>query len=175
RALRQFVTALKADHRELGAAVGLLSEGRRKELIETHAERAEQTERENRRFARENAQPLRGMGGLKLVAVSLPRPRQPFWAEISAYARQEQEAELSLCHLEGRAVMILASGARVRADLRDWARYVTDLLPAARSIGARASVVPLLVRGLPEDPGLKEEVLGLLAEGAHLLRSWPRP
>ncbi|MCK4374179.1 MAG: hypothetical protein KAX19_02585, partial [Candidatus Brocadiae bacterium] len=73
--------------------------------------------------------------------------------------------------LEGRSVMLLACDAALRVDLRVWMRYVTDLVPAARSVGARPDVVPLVVRGLADDPGLREEVLSLMADGAHLLRA----
>ncbi len=55
-------------------------------------------------------------------------------------------------------------------DLQVWVRYVTDLLPAARSVGARPDVVPLIVDGLKERPDLMDEVLELMAEGAHLLK-----
>jgi len=167
---RLVLTALKANYGELASAVGLLMEGRLQGLIDRYQEKAARVDEENHRFAREKAQEPRPMGEMRLVLLSLPASRQPFWAEIGAYARQERAAELSLCCLEGRSVMLLARGPAVRADLRDWARYVTDLLPAARSIGAEAGVVPLVVQGLTGDEGLREEVLSLLAEGAHLLR-----
>ncbi|MHC4592362.1 MAG: hypothetical protein ACYS8L_06665 [Planctomycetota bacterium] len=168
---RRVVTALKADYRQLAGAVGLLIESRIGELIEEHAATAQQTDEAIRDFARRHAGEPKVMGSMKMVVVSLQRAMQPFWAEIAAHARQEADAELSLCHLEGRPVMLLARGREVRTDLRAWARYVTDLLPGARSIGARPDVIPLLIPGLGEDVALRAEVLNLMADGAHLLRN----
>lgn len=169
--LRLVLTVLKADHYDLAGAVGALMGGRPDVLIGKHGDRARRTDEQNRAFARENAGEPRVMGRMKLVFLSLPPDKQPFWAEVSAYARQAAEAGLSLCHLEGRSVMLLACDADLRVDLRVWMRYVTDLVPAARSVGARPDVVPLVVRGLADDLGLREEVLSLMADGAHLLRA----
>ncbi len=169
--VRTVLTALKADHSELAAAIGMLMGARLQELIDTYAERAAQTDEDNRRFALEAAQEPRRMGEKNLVFVSLPPVKHPFWAEIGAYARQQKDAELSLCHLEGRSVMVLACEPVVRADLRVWARYVTDLMAAAQSVGAQPDSVPLVIQGLANDPGLRDEVLSLMADGAHLLRS----
>ncbi len=54
------------------------------------------------------------MGALKLVCLSLPPEKHAFWAEISAYAREEAEAELALCRLEGRPVMVLSAAGASR-------------------------------------------------------------
>jgi len=169
--VRRILTALKGEHRELSVAIALLMEERVEDLIEAHGAASDRIEAENRRLARERAaEPLR-MGEMKLVCLSLPPGKHAHWAEISAYAREEAEAELALCRLEGRQVMLLCRGREPRVDLQAWARYVTDLLPQARSVGARADVVPLIVEGLNERAAAwTDEVLGLLLEGAHLLK-----
>ncbi len=164
------LTALKASPSAMADAIGMLMEGKVQELIRRHGDLAERTEEDNRCFARTQAdEPLR-MGEAKLVFLSLPAARHPFWAEISQYARQETGADASLCHLEGRPAMVLSAAPDTRFDLRAWARYVTDLLPGAQSVKPGPHVVPLVVRGLEGDPGLKDEVLRLLEGGAHLLR-----
>jgi len=167
---RLVLTMLKGDHQGLAGAVALLMENRIEQLIERHGERAERLDEENRRFARESAREPRSVGEMKLVLLSLPPSKHPFWAEVSACARQETNSELSLCHLEGRPVMLLACGPAVRADLRVWVRYVTDLMPAATTVSAQADLVALVVQGLAQDVGLRDEVLNLLADGAYLLR-----
>ncbi|MFW6118951.1 MAG: hypothetical protein ACOC7S_01295 [Planctomycetota bacterium] len=168
--LRAVLTSLKADRYALAEAAGELMEENIEGLLDRHLEGARAVEEENRRFAGEEAgDPLR-MGESRLVCVALPPDRQCFWAEISAYAREEAEADVSLCRMLGRPTVVLARGSEFRADLREWARYVTDLMPAARSVGAREEVVPLVVDGLDEDPGLQRELLNLLRDGAHLLR-----
>jgi hypothetical protein len=164
------LTALKGNHRELAVAVSLLMEERLAELVRNYGAAAERVDQENRRSARERASEPRPMSTFRLVCLSLPREKHAFWAEISAYARELAEAELALCRLEGRPVMVLTRGREPWVDLQVWARYVTDLLPAARSVGARPDVVPLIVDGLRERPGLMDEVLELMAEGAHLLK-----
>jgi hypothetical protein len=164
------LTALKGNHRELALAVSLLVRERLAELVRKYGEAAERIEQENRRLARERVgEPLQ-MGALKLVCLSLPPGRHAYWAETSAYAREQAGVELALCRLEGRPVMVITRGREPWVDLQVWARYVTDLLPAARSVGARPDVVPLIVDGLKERPGLMDEVLELMAEGAHLLK-----
>jgi len=168
--LRTVLTALKADRYALAEAVGELMEENIDGLLDRHLERARRIEEENRRFAaRQAEEPLR-MGERRLVCVGVPPDKQCFWAEVSGCAREEAEADVSLCRLLGRPTVVLARGPEFRTDLREWARYVTDLMPAARSVGAREDVVPLVIDGLDEDPGLQKELLGLLRDGAHLLR-----
>jgi len=168
--LRKVLTVLKGDRHALASAVADVMEGRIEPLIARHAEGAERTETENRRFAGENAREPSQMGSIKLVRLSVPLAMHAFWEEVGRYAREASDAELSLCRLEGRPVLLLACAEKVRTDLRAWARYVTDMLPGSRTVGARARVVPLMVEGLAEDAALEEEVLALLADGAHLLR-----
>jgi hypothetical protein len=137
--------------------------------IEQYGEAGRTAERENRQFAaRAAGEPLR-MGQARLVYLRLPRERQAFWEEVGGYAREAAGVELSLCHLAGRPLMVLARSGEGRMDLRPWARYVTDVLPAAAAVDARADQVALIVSGLAEDAGLAQDVLRLLAEGAHLL------
>ncbi len=164
------LTALKGNHREMAVAVSLLMDERLAELVRRYGATADRVEEGNRRAARQRASEPRPMGALKLVCLSLPPEKHAFWAEISAYAREEAEAELALCRLEGRPVMVVSRGREPWLDLQVWVRYVTDLLPAARSVGARPDVVPLFVDGLKERPDLMDEVLELMAEGAHLLK-----
>ncbi len=168
--LARVLTALKASTSAMAGAVGMLMEGNLQELIQRHTDLAERAEEDNRCCARTHADRPRRMGEAKLVFVSLPPAKHPFWAEISEYARQESGAELSLCRLQGRPAMVLSRDHKSRFDLRAWARYVTDLLPAAQSVRPEPHVVPLVIRGLEDDPGLKDEVLHLLEDGAHLLR-----
>jgi len=167
--LRRVLAALKGDAYDLSGAVGALMEGHRESLIQQHWAQVQRVEGDNRQVAQERAEPPRRMGDMTLVCVSVPAERSAFWAEIGAYAREDAEAELSLCSLEGRSVMILAREPGTRADLRAWARYVTDLLPMTRVVQARADFVPLVVGGLKEDAQRKEDVLNVMADGAHLL------
>ena len=113
-------------------------------------------------------EPLR-FGALRLVRLTLPRERDAFWAEVGAAARRHAGAELSLMRLEGRPTLLLAREPGVRAELAAWARYVTDLMPQARSMDAGPDVLALVVEGLAEQPRLEDDVLALLEEGSHLL------
>ncbi len=169
-ALRRVLTFLKADRQTMASVVGELVEGNVGQVVEEHAEEARRTEQQVQSFAEASAQDVRPMGARRLVTVPVPEGKHAFWAEIGAFARTAAEAQLSLCHLQGRLVMVLAREAGLRADLRSWARYVTDLMPEAQTVGARPDTVPLLVDGLDEDPGLRQVVLALLQDGAHLLR-----
>ncbi|MFO8007223.1 MAG: hypothetical protein R6V05_05735 [Candidatus Brocadiia bacterium] len=168
--LRRVLTYLKADRQALGGVVGELVEANVEGVVEEHAEQARQREQQVRSFAEANADDVRPMGSRRLVTVPVPRDKHAFWAETGAFARAASEAQLSLCHLQGRLVMVLAREADLRADLRSWARYVTDLMPEAQTVGARPDTVPLVVDGLDDDPDLLKVVLDLLADGAHLLR-----
>jgi hypothetical protein len=169
--LRGVVSALKAEPAGLSEAVALLMDGQRQELIDGRLGLARRVEEENRSFAREAAEgPLR-FGELEMTCISLPAEKSIFWAEISGYALEAKDCALCLCHLVGRAVLLLVAAPEVRADLRVWAGYVTDLMPEARCVGASRNVVPVVVDGLLRDPGLKDKILGLLEDGAHLLRA----
>jgi hypothetical protein len=164
------LTALKGDRRQLAAAIVMLSRERVQKVVDTYAESAEKTQEENRRIAAERAEEPVRMNEMELVRLELPEEKHPFWAEISEYARREADAELALCRLSGRPTLLLTRDEDVRADLRSWARYVTDLLPGARSVGARPDVVPLVVEDLVDRPELEEDVLNLMSDGAHLLK-----
>jgi len=167
--LRLVLTALRADPGELAAAVGLLMEERTAELIERHVASARELDEQNRRLGQSGGEPIQ-VGEVTLVRLSLPRPRHPFWPEISAHARAATGARISLCRLEGRPVIVIAREASFRVDLRAWVRYVTDLMPSATAVEARPDVVPLVISGLQSDPGLADEALSLMKSGAHLLR-----
>jgi len=171
RRLRSVLTALKGDVRALASAIDALVESRLQGLIDEHSDAAERTESENRRVAADSAEPLRRMGDLKLVFVDIPPEREPFWQEIGAYARESAGAELSLCRLADRPVLVLAREPEVKADLQAWARYVTDTLPSVRTVDARETVVPLVAPGAAAGPALKDEVLAAMSSGVHLLRS----
>jgi hypothetical protein len=173
--LRRVIAALKGDRHALESVVAAMMVEDVEAVIAEHGTEAERVERENRQFVRENAEEARRMGTMELVWLGLPPERHAFWAEMGAYAREAADAELSLCHLQGRPVILLCRGPGLRVDLRVWMRYVTDLLPAARTAGAKPDVVPLVVDGLNDDPGLKREVLSLLGDGAHLLRNQIAP
>jgi len=167
--LRKVLGALKGDRAAMSEAVSAMMRQRIQDVIDQRLEQAERIEEENRACARENAEDPRLMRGKKLVAISIPRERHPFWAEISAYAREATGSELSMCHLSGRPTFLLSRGPELRIDLRKWARYLTDSLPRARAADARADAVPIVMEGSVDDAGLKEEILEALAEGAHLL------
>ncbi len=168
--LRRVLVALKGDRRALARAASDLALGERDALIERESERAEQVEAEIARFARESVSEPLQMGQKKLVWLSLPPEKHPFWAEIGREARQCADAHFSLCRLRDRPVVLLSGPEDPRVDLRDWARYVTDMLPGAETVGARSNVVPLVIERLSTEPALEKEVLRLLEEGAHLLR-----
>ena len=171
RRIRSVLTALKGDARALASAVDALVENRLQGLIDEHGDAAERIEGDNRRVAAERTEPLRRMGDLKLVFVSIPPEQEPFWQEIGAYARASAGAELSLCQLADRPVLVLAREPEVRADLQAWARYVTDTLPGVRTVDAREAVVPLVASPAVAGPAFKDEVLAAMSDGVHLLRS----
>ena len=162
--------ALKADREQLAAAIALLMEGHLQDMIGRFEESARRTDEDSRTEARRQVGNCRKMRGVKLVLLNLAPPRHPFWAEVSRYARQEAGAEVSLCALEGRSVLLIGRETASQVDLAAWARYVTDMLPAARAIGRQPDVVTLYVQGLAEAPQLRDEVVRLMEEGAHLLR-----
>jgi hypothetical protein len=170
--LRRALTALKPDRRLLAEAVRSMAAGALQQVSDTYAQMAAETERENRRFAGEAAESPLPMGEGKLVFVSLPAEQQPFWAEIGAYAREARRADFSLCRLEGRSVMVLGRVPGHRADLRVWARYVTDILPGAQCVGAEPDAVPIVFDRTADDR-VKDDVLNALQSGAHLLKEPP--
>jgi len=169
-ALGLVLSALKADRAGLAEAVAMLTEGRRDRLIEVHGDAAARVEQGNRRFAEQATEEPVRVGESKLVFVKLPPERQPFWSEVSGYAREHARAGLSLCALEGRPVMLLGRSPDERADLTVWARYVTDLMPGARAADARPDFVPIVFGGVRDAGTLKDDVLGHLRDGAHLLK-----
>lgn len=168
--LRRVLTALKGERRELAAAVVMLAKERVEETIDTYTERARRVEQENRRLAEERSEEPIPLGELKLVCFDLPPGKHAFWREVSAYAREQAEAPLALGRLVDRPTLLLTRDRDLRVDLRTWARYVTDLMPEATRVGARPDVVPLVVKGLNARPALKNDVLSLMKDGAHLLK-----
>jgi hypothetical protein len=174
-AWRRVVASLKADPVRLSEAIRPLLDATPEILSERLKAEAARVEAQNRDVAARHAEGPFPVGGHKLVAVAIPRQRHAFWREISDSARAQEGAEFCLCHLEGCCVLILSRGLHERVDLRVWARYLTDLLPLARAIGERPDAVPLFIEGLREDPGLKQEAIRILQEGAHLLADRPGP
>ncbi len=170
RDLRLVLTALNGDYDELAGTVRLMAEERISELISQHRAAARRVHDEVRAFAHEHAADARTMGETRVVALELPADFHPFWEEAGRYAREAAEAQVSVCLLTGRPVAVIARDAGEGADLRAWARYVTDLMPSARTVGAQPEMVPLVVPGLREDHAVLHEVLDLMADGAHLLR-----
>jgi hypothetical protein len=68
-------------------------------------------------------------------------------------------------------VLALSRREDVLGDISGWARYVTDLLPGSAVVDQTAAAAVLRVPGLSDQPALKDEVVRLLIEGAHLLES----
>jgi hypothetical protein len=93
-----------------------------------------------------------------------------FWPEISACARRLGEAQLSLCSLQDRRAVLLGREPEARADLRAWARYLTDSMPEVRALPAEEGAIPLVTTSPAASPALKDEMLRVLTEGAHLLK-----
>ncbi len=172
---RRVISALKADPTRLSEAVGPLIEGTPERLGENLRAQARRIEAQNRDAAARSAAGPLPVGEHKLVVVVIPRERHAFWCEIGEFARAHKGAELCLCHLEGRCVLILSRGPDTRVDLRIWARYLTDLMPRAHAVGERPEAVPVFVEGLREDAGLRDEAVRILQEGAHLLADRPGP
>ncbi len=166
---RQAIVSLKDDVRRLSDAIGPLIDGDPERLSEQLALRAARIETENRELAARGAEEPVEMGGHKLVPLSVPPGRHAFWREISDQARAQSGAQFCLCQLLGRPVLILSRGPDQRVDLRPWTRYLTDLMPQAHTVGGQPEAVPLFVRGLTEDPGLRAEAIQILRDGAHLL------
>ena len=169
-AARLVLAALKAEREQLAAAIALMMEERVEAMVARFGDVARRADEDNRTEGRRQAGSVRRIGGVKLVLLSLAAPRRAFWAEVSGYARQEAEADLSLCALEGRSVLLIGREADAHADLEAWVGYVTDMLPGTECIGEQPDAVALRVPGLADAPGLRDEVVRLLEEGAHLLR-----
>jgi len=166
---RRVITSFKGDLRHLREAVEPLVDARPTEIPDALLERATRTEQENRELAERSAEEPVQVGEHKLACIDIPRERHAFWREISGCSLALTGAHFCLCHLIGRPVLILTRNDKERADLRTWARYLTDLLPAARAIGESPEVVPIYLRGLDQDPALKREAIEILQQGAHLL------
>jgi len=164
------LAALKAEREQLASAVALMMEERVEAMLKEFRSTALRTDEENQTEGRRQAGSVRRIADAKLVLLSLAPPRQAFWAEVSGYARQEAEAELSLCALEGRSVLLVGREPAAQADLEAWVGYVTDMLPGAECLSEQPDAVAFRVPGLADDPGLRDEVIRLLEEGAHLLR-----
>ena len=168
---RRVITTLKDNLPAMAEAISPLIAGRPDELSQELLLRADRLARENQELARSNAEEPIRMRQSTLVTIDIPAGRHPFWEEICASACAQTETEFCLCRLVGRPTLVLTRAAGSRMDLRRWARYVTDMLPQAQSVDAAPQAVPLVVEGLVHDPLLKREVLRLLEEGAHLIRS----
>ena len=166
---RRVISSLRSDPEGIRKAISPLIEAPPGQPDKGLLERAVRTEEENRQLAPQSVEEIVQVGDKKLVPVNIPREKHSFWREISEYARLNAAADFSLCRLAGRSVLILNRGKEPRVDLRVWARYLTDMTPAANAIGERPDAVPIFVRGLTEDPGLKQEAIRILVEGAHLL------
>lgn len=166
---RRVITSFRADLGQLGGALGPLLEERPGDISDDLLERADAVQHENVALAERSVRDPIRVGAHKLVTVDIPRERHAFWPEISACMLQKTGADFCLCCLIGRPVLILTRSDKQRADLRVWARYLTDLLPTARAIGEKPEAVPIHLRGLDEDPALKVDAIETLKEGAHLL------
>ena len=163
------LAALRADAEQMAAAVGLLMEERDGEMIARFDEAVRRWEEDTRTDARRQAANVRAMGGVRVVLLALEPARHAWWAETSRCAREEAGAELSVCVLKGRHVLLAAADETARLDVEGWIGYVTDMRPGCRLPGGASGGVALHVPGLEHDPRLPEEVLRLLEEGVHLL------
>jgi hypothetical protein len=162
--------ALKTEPEQMAAAIALMMEERIDEMNARFGETARRTDEENRTEGRRQAAKVLRIGSVKVVLVTLAEARQPFWAEVSGYARREAEAELSVCALSGRSVLLVGRERNAHLDLEGWVRYLTDMLPGTERVGEQPDAVAVHVPGLAVNPGLRDEVLRFLQEGAHLLR-----
>jgi len=166
---RRVVAALRADPARLPQAIQPLMDGHPERLPADLVELSMRVESENRRIAERGAAepvPVRGYG---LVRVEVPPGRHAFWREIAAYARAQTGATFALCHLAGLPALILCRGEDSRADLRPWARYLTDMLASAQAVFSRPEAVAFSIAGLPEDLGLVDVAIDTLRDGSHLL------
>lgn len=168
---RSVVRALKAKPEKAGEALSVLVEGRPELLSEELVEHAKEVEQENHEFAEQHASDPLEMRANTLVTIDIPPERHCFWSEIGSHAIELKDTDFCLCRLVGRPVVILTRADDCRIDLRRWVRYLTDLMPPAESLGNRAHMVPVVIQGLTEDPGLKQEAIDLLKDGSHLLQS----
>jgi len=167
--LLEVLTGLKGDHAGLADVAVMLIDGELEAALDRWRDSARSVHEDIAALATECAADVREMGAMKLVKVVLPRERHAFWAEVSAAARRAAGAELSLCHLAGRSVVVLGREAECRADLRAWARYLTDSMAGAQALAETEDAVPVVVDALARQPALLERVLDILREGAHLL------
>jgi hypothetical protein len=165
---RSVISSLRGEPERLTDAVQPLLDGTPEKLDKGLKERAARIEQENRDIAR-NAETPVDVYDKKLTTIAIPPGHHAFWREIGALARAQAGAEFCLCHLLGRPVLVLTRNPEERMDLRRWARYLTDLMPEALAVGEQPDAVPLFVRGLDSDLGLRHEAIGILRDGAHLL------
>ena len=166
---RRVVAWRKGDPDRLKEAVAPLMDGHPERLDEGLKQGAREQDARNRRFAADHSGEPLPVGERKLVVIDVPPEMHAFWREISDGARAETGADFCLCHLTGRPVLLLTRGPEQQIDLRRWARYLTDMLPGAQAVGAQPDAVPVFVQFLAGDPGLRQEAVRFLQEGAHLL------
>lgn len=166
---RRVITSFKDDLRHLGEAIAPLVGARPSEIPDALIERATRTQQQNRELAERSAEDPVKVGEHKLACIDIPRERHAFWREISGCVLALTGAQFCLCRLTGRPVLILTRSKEQRTDLRTWARYLTDLHPAASAIGESPEAVPVYLRGLDQDAALKREAIEILRQGAHLL------
>jgi len=160
---------LKDEPAALGRVGALLSEGRPADLPEALLHRASAREAEVRREAEAPSGEPTPVGAHTLCVLPVKPARWPFWQEMARTAMDARGAEFCLCLLEGRSALMLCARADVPADLGVWVRYVTDMLPGLSVVDELPGAVVLCAPGLPRRPDLKDEIVRLLAEGAHLL------
>jgi hypothetical protein len=165
----RIISSLKNEPGRIGEIIQPLLNGQPGEVSAELLDRADHTEQRNRELASENVSDPVAMRDYSLVRIDIPPDRHAFWREIGAYARARHGADFSLCQLLSRPVLVLSRGEEHRVDLRRWIRYVTDVVPAATAVEPRPDAVPLCVNGLTDDPGLANDVVRALKDGAHLL------
>ena len=166
---RRVIAALRDRPSQIRPAIEPLVAGNPAGLDAGFLERAEAVEQTNRDTAAQLAGDPIAMRQHTLTCLAIPGERHAFWREISQYARAVRGTDFSLCRLVGRPVLVLSRDEEERVDLRQWSRYVTDVIPAARAVEPRPERIPFYVQGLAEDPGLMDDVVRALKEGAHLI------
>ncbi len=162
---------LRDDPAALAEAAGLLAAERPGELAASLVERADRLESDARKMVAARIGEPVSFAERHLVTLEVPTQWHPFWEEVGEAALDEAGAEFCLCALTGRPVLALSRREDVLGDISGWARYVTDLLPGSAVVDQTAAAAVLRVPGLSDQPALKDEVVRLLIEGAHLLES----
>ena len=164
---RRVISCLRDDATALARTAASLADEETEHPPADLVERADRVESDLRLAAEAGAGEPVPVGDRRLITLDIPAGRRVFWPEMAREAMRLKEAQFCLCALPAPSTLILTADEAVGIDLRPWARCVTDLMAAVRSVEEAPQAV--ILSAPDHDPALRSEVVRLLAENAHLL------